>query len=171
MTTMQRVLDPQEIKLYSNLCTLEKKEKQTYEALAALVTYLDNKRQGWELSDFNKFKKEVLKSAGELALCEKAKGAWHEPKFNVKHYERAILYASNSTYRDMAIQAANKDLNEEAMGELITALSRDCRRISRELKEITAEWRKSRALFPNYNPLWQSMVEPIFEESTERLHS
>ena len=153
MTTTQRVLNPQQARLYSNLCTIEKKEKQTYEALAALVTYLNNKQQKLEVTDFNKFKKEVLKSAGELALCGKAKGIGHEPKFNVKHYERAILCASNSTYRDMAIQAANKDLNEEAMGELIAALSRDCRRISWKLKEIVSEWRKSQAPFSDYHPL------------------
>ena len=42
----------------------------------------------------------------------------------------------------MTIQAANKDLTKEAMAELIAAISRDCRRISRELKETTTEWRK-----------------------------
>ncbi|MFW0072416.1 MAG: hypothetical protein AB8Z23_00315 [Coxiella-like endosymbiont] len=145
----QNVLNPQKIKLYNQLCGLEKKEKQTYEALAALITYINGEKLEWGTDNFNKFKKGVLAIVGELPickknkmLCKKNKMLTNEPKFNVKHYERAILSASDVTYRDMAIQAANKDLTEEAMVELIAAISRDCRQISRKLKEITTEWRK-----------------------------
>lgn len=138
----QNVLNPQKIKLYNQLCGLEKKEKQTYEALAALITYINGEKLEWGTDNFNKFKKGVLAIVGELPICKKNKMLTNEPKFNVKHYERAILSASDVTYRDMAIQAANKDLTEEAMVELIAAISRDCRQISRKLKEITTEWRK-----------------------------
>ncbi|MFW0083034.1 MAG: hypothetical protein AB8Y67_01415 [Coxiella-like endosymbiont] len=138
----QNVLNPQKIKLYNQLCGLEKKEKQTYEALAALITYINGEKLEWVTDNFNKFKKGVLAIVGELPICKKNKMLTNEPKFNVKHYERAILSASDVTYRDMAIQAANKDLTEEAMVELIAAISRDCRQISRKLKEITTEWRK-----------------------------
>lgn len=131
----QNVLNPQQVKLYNQLCGLEKKEKQTYEALAALITYVNGEKLEWETDDFNKFKKGVLAAVGELHICEEKKTPANEPKFNVKYYERAILSASDVTYRDMAIQAANKDLTEEAMAELITTISRDCRRISRKLKE------------------------------------
>ncbi|WP_315957691.1 hypothetical protein [Coxiella burnetii] len=165
MSKIQNAANPQEFKLYHQLCDLEKKEKQTYEALAALVVYIDGKEREWETDDFNKFKKTVLASAGDLAVCEKAKAAAGEPKFNVKHYERAILCASDATYRDMAIQAANKDLTDEAMGELIAAISRDCRRTTRELKEIISEWRKIQTLPNSVQKLWQAAVEPVFNEA------
>lgn len=154
----QNVLNPQQIKLYDQLCVLEKKEKQTYEALAALITYMHGEKLEWKTDDFNKFKKGILTTVSELSICEKKKTLTNEPKFNVKHYERAILSASDVTYRDMAIQAANKDLTKEAMEELITAISRDCRRISRELKEITIEWRKCQVPL-HVNQRWQNVVE------------
>lgn len=168
MTKTEHALNPQQVKLYSLLCTLEKKEKQTYEALAALVTHLDGKKREWETDNFNKFKKAVLTSIGDLTICEKTKTNNHEPKFNVKHYERAILCASDATYRDMAIQAANKDLTEEAMGELIAAIARDCRRITRELKETTTEWRKCQPV-SSVRQVWQNVVE--LDDEKERVHA
>lgn len=100
----------------------------------------------------------------------KKKTTPHEPKFNVKHYERAILSASDVTYRDMAIQAANKDLTEESMAELIAAISRDCRRISRELKETTVEWHKCRVPL-HVHQRWQNVVELDDDDEKERVHT
>ena len=163
----QNVLNSQKIKLYNQLCGLEKKEKQTYEALATLITYVNDEKLEWETDDFNKFKKEVLAIVGKLSICEKNKIPTNEPKFNVKHYERAILSASDVTYRDMSIQAANKDLTKEAMAELISAISRDCRRISRKLKEITIEWQKCQV--PLYvSQRWENIIEL---DDEERVHA
>ena len=159
----QNVLNPKKIKLYKQLCGLEKKEKQIYEALYALITYINGEKQEWGTDDFNKFKKRILAIVGELPICKKNKISTNEPKFNVKHYERAILSASDVTYRDMAIQAANKDLTEEAIAELIVAISHNCRQISRQLKEITVEWRKCQAS-THVSQKWQDVIKLDNEE-------
>ena len=74
-----------------------------------------------------------MATVGGLPIFEKNKIPPNEPRFNVKHYERAILSASDITYRDMAIQAASKDLTEEAMAEThrryLSRLSQNFKRV------------------------------------------
>lgn len=72
-TKTQNMLDPQQIKLYNQLCGLEKKEKQIYKALAALITYINGEKLEWEPDDFNKFKKGVLATIGDLAVIREKK--------------------------------------------------------------------------------------------------
>jgi hypothetical protein len=153
----------QSAKLQNQLGFFEKKEKQAYEALAALVGFIkDGKKQPClNIHDFNKFKKCVLASIADLKLCNKPKSAQQEPKFNVKHYERAILCASDVTYRDMAIQAANKDLTKEAMHDLVMALRKNCCQASRQIKETISEIRKSYAEARDMPQLWHNIVEPL----------
>ena len=152
--------------LRNQLRSLEKKEKQTYEALAALVLYVKGKKRDWKKDNFSKFKKAVLTSVGDLSICAASRPNSSEPKFNVKHYERAILCASDSTYRDMAIQAASKDLTKEAMGDLITAIRRNCRCVSRQVKETLMEFRKCQPACDSVRQVWQNVVEPIAESSS-----
>ena len=150
------------LKLYNELHDLERKEKRTYEALAALIQFLKGgKKKEWpKMMDFSEFKKAVLAGAIDFNLNEKSEAAALEPKFNFKHYERAILCASDATYRDMAIQAASKDLTQEALVELMASLRRDCQRISRQVKELTIELRKSNPVREGMRQLWQNVVEP-----------
>lgn len=129
--------------LRARLHELEKKEKRIYEALAALLNFLlgEKKHELKTTHRFSSFKKTVLTAATEREFCRKSKSNAVETKFNVKHYERAMQCASDPTYRDMAIQAASKDLNQEAMEELIMALCKDCREASRLVKEAASECR------------------------------
>ncbi len=74
MSKIQNAANPQEFKLYHQLCDLKKKEKRTYEALAALVVYIDGKEHEWKTDDFNKFKRTVLASAGDLTRLREGEG-------------------------------------------------------------------------------------------------
>ncbi len=159
---------PQPSELNNQLHTLEKKERKSYEALAALVRFIKGiKKQEWlKITDFCEFKKKVLASVADFGFKKKAKTTHPEPKFNVKHYERAILSASDPAYRDMAIQAASKDLTHEALGELITSLCRDCQRVSRQVKELATELRKGQ-VGNGVRQLWQNVVEPGADKDSE----
>jgi len=133
----------QESETYVELTNLEKKERKVYEALAALINFLNGKKLELKLTaNFSKFKNEVIRAVAQLEDKQKQKNTTVEPKFNVKHYERAIICASDPTYRDMAIQAASKDLNREALKELVSSLRRDCRQIAKRIKELTTELRR-----------------------------
>lgn len=136
----------QQSKTYTELNKLEKKEQKIYEALASLINFLNGKKHELKLSaNFSKFKNEVINAIAQLELKQKHKNATVEPKFNVKHYERAIICASDPSYRDMAIQAASKDLNREALEELVKSLLRDCRQIAKQMKVLAAELRQKQA--------------------------
>lgn len=136
-------LQTQYSKMRVQLHEVEKREKRTYEALAALINYIKGikKYDVKAYTDFFEFKKELLAAVTKLKV-KQHKMSNREPKFNVKHYERAIKGASDATYRDMAIQAANKDLNHEAITELVTALHKDCREVTKQVKELMVELHK-----------------------------
>lgn len=137
------MMPEQQSETYAELNKLEKKERKIYEALAALINFLNGKKLELKLTtNFSKFKNEVIRAIAQLEGKQKQKNITVEPKFNVKHYERAIICASDPTYRDMAIQAASKDLNREALKELVSSLRRDCRQISKRIKELTSELRR-----------------------------
>jgi inorganic triphosphatase YgiF len=154
-------------KRQDQIAQLEKKEKKAYEAFAALISFVKGikKQNALKISDFSKFKKAVLASGNEFVLRQKSKTCANETKFNVKHYERAILCASDATYRDMAIQAANKDLTPEAMQALIIAIRKDCQLVSRQLKELLGETRKRYPVVQGVRQLWQQVVAR--DEETE----
>ena len=154
----------QSSKAQMKIIELEKKEKKTYEALAALINFVEGRGKYTinAVTNFVKFKKEVIVVALQLKSKRKQKASSLDPKFNVKHYEHAIRCASDSTYRDMAIQAANKDLSREAMVELIVALHKDCRDASRRVKESMVELRKLKKVNgDDVRQIFQGVVEAV----------
>lgn len=153
-------------KLYQQVTDLEKKEKKAYEALAALMQFvkMGKKLDLFKIDEYNDFKKAVLAGVADFDCRRKSKLSNAEPKFNVKHYERAILCASDATYRDMAIQAASKDLTEDARLELILALRRDCCQISRQLKELASLIDKKHPVVEAAGQLWQNVVDSVQEK-------
>lgn len=155
-------------KIQSQLNEAEKQEKKIYEALAALINYIKGvkKYQLKTPTDFPKFKKDILEAVAKFEV-KKHKASGCELKFNVKHYERAMKCASDTTYRDMAIQAANKDLNQEAMNELVIALSKDCREATRLVKSLSLELDKIERARKESPQLFSNVVEPAVEEETE----
>lgn len=166
-TTLDQ-MQAQQSKIRSQLNEAEKQEKKLYEALAALINYIKGvkKHELKTAIDFSTFKKDLLATVTKLEIKKhKSNG---ELKFNVKHYERAIKCASDITYRDMAIQAANKDLNQETMNELVMVLYRDCREASKQVKEWTVELHKLERENKNAGYLFQNVVEAVTpEEETE----
>lgn len=161
-STLNKV-SPQQSKLHCEINDLEKKERKIYEALAALINFINGKKRELKLSvSFSKCKQEILNAVAQLEVTKKYKNTTVEPKFNVKHYERAIMCASDPCYRDMAIQAASKDLNREALAELVTSLHRDCRQISKRTKELTAELRRKQVKTNARNLL--HVIEPMVDK-------
>lgn len=161
-STLNKV-STQQSKLYSKLNELEKKERKIYEALAALINFINDRKRELKLSaSFSKFKKETLNAAVQLEIKKNHKNTILEPKFNVKHYERAIICASEASYRNMAIQAASKDLNREALDELVILLGRDCRNISKRVKELSVELRQTQAKTKAHSLL--HVVEPVVDD-------
>ena len=164
LMSSNRVVQQKE-KLNVKLSVLEKKERKTYEALAAVINFLNKGKKGKlaPCKSFSTFKKDIISAVGQLSVKRKLKTASAEPKFNVKHYERAIKCAADATYRDMAIQAANKDLNHEAIGELVEEFKKDCRQSTRSVKELRAELRKSEKM-NSVRRLLKNVVDPIVED-------
>ena len=157
-------IQTQQVTLNNRLSELEKKERKTYEALAALIGFLD-KNKKCELKtykNFTTFKKEVLSATVPFDLKKTTTGC--EPKFNVQHYERAIKCACDTAYRDMAIQVANKDLTHEAMAELVEEFRKDCRKATRCVKAMRAEIRKSQPIKNSVRRLLKNVVDPVVDD-------
>lgn len=129
--------------LANQLCDLQKKEKQSYTALSALIACITGENPvDQQVMSFSQFKKVVLSSVAAIKKNIHFKPHSHEPKFNVKHYERSILCAYDASYRDVVIHAACKDLNPEAQSELLESLSKSCRLLTRKVRQINAELRE-----------------------------
>lgn len=165
--TLNKVTPPPTA-LESKLNDLLKKEQKVYEALATLINFLSGQKkiETKFIKSFLVFKKEVVAAVRQFEPQHKKRKATHEPKFNVKHYERAIMCASNPSYRDMAIQAASKGLNCEAMSELVLSLHRDCLEIGKKIKWLSLELRKMHQMrAPTCEPL-QTVAEPLDDEES-----
>lgn len=151
-------------KLQTQFDTLQKKEKKTYEALNALLYFFKEGKKPEcvkEIIDFKSFKKMVLETADHLNEPTKSKIC---ERFNVKHYQRAIVCAQNNSYRDMAIQAALKDLNKEALADLITAIRKECCQVSKQVKELTNEIRRTSPMVEGVKQLWHQVLDPTATE-------
>ncbi len=155
--------------LHSRLHQLQAKERMIYEALASLVRFIKGEasKNFSKINDFREFKKLVLASVLSFSKARKKKVGVIEPKFNVKHYERTIVCACDSTYRDMAVQAASKDLTRDAIYELIASLRQDCQRISRQVKHLAGELRKTRLIPGGVRQLLNNVLEPANEDDSD----
>lgn len=108
---------------------LFEEERSAYVALSTLIDILSghqsHKRKLLPGDDFMTYKQTVLTEAQQA--CDKlSKEPTNGAPFNILHYQRAILNASDSNYRHMAVMAAIKDLHATALLKLVSTLTQHC---------------------------------------------
>ncbi len=130
-----------------SLADLQKQEKQNYEALSGLIGFIRGLQRPYHKltasTDFERYKRSLLAEATLINSQHTQKVAKQtDTQFNVTHYQRAILSASQENYRNMAILAAIKDLTPSALHRLVMLIRKNCIKISRKAESAKDEHEK-----------------------------
>ena len=121
------------------ISALQAKEKQSYNALSAVIDFVQGQQRHTHeyksSTDFDRYKRVTLMRVARLKLKGATMaGSNQENQFNVMHYQRAILTASQSNYRNMAILAAKHNLTAQALIKLVNLIKKSCIKLSKEIK-------------------------------------